>query len=548
MAKAFRNAVHLMTMAWLLFSLAASQAAVPFILNYQGFLTNPSTSAPLNTAGTPLPVTFKLWDALTAGNLIYSETQSVTVTNGAFNVQIGSGAAQNPPNVVFTAVAFDIPYWLEVTVDTGGTAQTLAPRQALASVPYALRAASMPAANISGTIATAQLAATQQLPAVACATSQIARWNGNAWACSADATGGAGTVQGQVSACTRTLIYIVGKGYTTYLPGSGTGTPASENFSFDRVPVGSYSLVVENPYGTQTVSVYVTDQEVATVPSIQFPCNIGGAGTVTVNFVVDDHINRVYQQGDLQWKGSFKTAADYATSHKILFDGNWAGPWPLLYDDGPWTQGGHEPIGATAGDHIWGVAVAVTPPATGIDTYQYGLIIASAPYSGAWIWPSGTTGSFTIASTQDIAVPVTAAGTAFAAFETTDVQLSLDTNNLAAADWLQAGVFDTSTVQVKTAHTAWVPQSLTNDGAGHYTFTLSSIAGAGKPFGLAFSGEQFEFLFVLGGMEYKNNFGYLGVGFSQGVSAGTATMGTASFVPANVIRDFGTGNTYIMVP
>jgi hypothetical protein len=91
----------------------------------------------------PLTVTFKLWDALTAGNLIYSETQSVTVTNGAFNVQIGTGAVQTPPNVAIATIAFDIPYWLEITVGTGGTAQTLAPRQPLASVPYAFKAASL---------------------------------------------------------------------------------------------------------------------------------------------------------------------------------------------------------------------------------------------------------------------------------------------------------------------------------------------------------------------------------------------------------------------
>ena len=525
--------------------LGPAQAAVPAALNYQGFLTNPSTGAPISTAGTALPITFKLWDALTAGNLIYSETQSVTVTNGAFNVHIGSGAVQNPPNVAFTTVAFDIPYWLEITVGTGGAAQTLAPRQTLASVPYALRAASMPAANISGTIATAQLAATQQLPAVACATSQIARWNGNAWACSADATGGAGTVQGQVSACTRTLIYIVGKGYTTYLPGSGTGIPAAGSFSFDRVPVGSYSLVVENNYGTQTTSITVTDQAVTTLPAVQFPCNIGGAGTVTVNFVVDDHINRVYQQGDLQWKGSFKMAADYATSHKIVLDPNWGGlTFPVLYDDGPWTQGGHEPIGATAGDHIWGIAVAVTPPATGTDTYYYGLINASPPYNGAWIWP-GSNGSFAIASNQDIAVPVTALGTAFAAYGTTDVQLSLDINNLAAADILPGGVWNTSTVQLKTAQTAWVLQSLANDGTGHYTFTLSSVAGAGKPFGLATSGEQLEFVFVLGGVEYRAG---SGVAISQGVSAGTEALGAASFVPATVLPNPATWNSYILVP
>jgi hypothetical protein len=142
MLKAFRNTFRWVTAAGLLFVVALTHAAVPATINYQGFLTNPGTGTgtPLPTAGTPLPVTFKLWDALTAGNLVYSETQSVTVTNGVFNVQIGTGAVQDPPNVTFTAVAFDIPCWLEITVGTGGTAQTLSPRQPLASSAYALHA------------------------------------------------------------------------------------------------------------------------------------------------------------------------------------------------------------------------------------------------------------------------------------------------------------------------------------------------------------------------------------------------------------------------
>ena len=98
-------------------------------------------------------------------------------------------------------------------------------------------------------------------------------------------------------------------------------------------------------------------------------------------------------------------------------------------------------------------------------------------------------------------------------------------------------------VETSTSCISWVPQSLTNDGAGHYTFTLSSLAS--NPFGLAISGEQLEFLFVLGGVEYK---GGTGVAISQGVSVSTKALGVASFVPATVYRDAVTGNTYIMVP
>ncbi len=132
-----RNALRLMISVCLLFEVGFAHAAAPAALNYQGFLTNPGTGAPLTTpVGVPLVVTFKLWDAVTAGNLVYAEHQAVTVTNGVFNVQIGSGIVETPPSVVFTGVTFDIPYWLEVTV----LGETLSPRQALASAPYALGA------------------------------------------------------------------------------------------------------------------------------------------------------------------------------------------------------------------------------------------------------------------------------------------------------------------------------------------------------------------------------------------------------------------------
>jgi hypothetical protein len=101
-------------------------AAVPQTLNYQGFLTNKTTSAPLSATAS---VTFKLYDALTAGTLLYTEIQpTVVVTNGVFNAQIGS--------VTPLSLAFDKPYWLEITIGT----DTLAPRQPLASSATALRA------------------------------------------------------------------------------------------------------------------------------------------------------------------------------------------------------------------------------------------------------------------------------------------------------------------------------------------------------------------------------------------------------------------------
>jgi hypothetical protein len=119
-----------------------AHAAVPYTINYQGFLTEAATGKPQTAA---VSVTFKLYDALTAGNLLYTEVQNVTPVNGTFNVRIGSVTA-------FPAtLAFDKPYWLEITVGT----QTLAPRQPLASSATALRAAvaeSLPPVSGIGTL------------------------------------------------------------------------------------------------------------------------------------------------------------------------------------------------------------------------------------------------------------------------------------------------------------------------------------------------------------------------------------------------------------
>lgn len=90
------------------------------------------------------------------------------------------------------------------------------------------------------------------------------------------------------------------------------------------------------------------------------------AGTVAINFSVDDSVNGVFAAGELQWKGSM--IYDAAT-RKITEDATWGGPFAPLYDDGPWnvtnaTTGlpGHEPATAVAGDKKWGVTVFMAPP------------------------------------------------------------------------------------------------------------------------------------------------------------------------------------------
>ncbi|MEZ4485254.1 MAG: PKD domain-containing protein [Syntrophotaleaceae bacterium] len=115
---------------------------------------------------------------------------------------------------------------------------------------------------------------------------------------------------------------------------------------------------------------------------------------VAVNFTIDDTANQTYGADDgLAWKGSF--GFDSAT--RILsLDNSWGGPFVMLYDDGPWSSGGHEPAGATAGDSLWGVTVWVSNAAN--QTFEYGAISGSTDGSdGAWIWV-GPNGTFTVST------------------------------------------------------------------------------------------------------------------------------------------------------
>jgi hypothetical protein len=225
------------------------QAQVPDKLNYQGFLTGPGGTA---VTGAQTMV-FKLYNVVSGGAALYSETQTVQVNNGVFNAVLGSVTSLNLP--------FDVPYFIGITV---GADAEMTPRQPLASAPYAQRAdtanalaaaATLPASQLSGTIGTAQiannavtqaklspsgaasgkvlgtdgtnlqwqsagsgtgtvtsvgtgtglsggpitatgtinLAVTQLLPASACAINQIPKWSGSAWACALDNDAG-GTV------------------------------------------------------------------------------------------------------------------------------------------------------------------------------------------------------------------------------------------------------------------------------------------------------------------------------------------------------------------
>lgn len=131
--------------------LAAIQAfAVPF--TYQGRLVDGAALANGN-----YELTFRLFDNLAAGTQVGSAVvlAPVAVTNGLFTVELDFGAAS------FSGAG----RWLELAARTNGavtTPETLAPRQPINAVPYAIRAfsGSGNAAELtSGTLPDARLGA-----------------------------------------------------------------------------------------------------------------------------------------------------------------------------------------------------------------------------------------------------------------------------------------------------------------------------------------------------------------------------------------------------
>ncbi len=94
---------------------------LPRMLNYQGFLTNPG-GTPGNSA---VVMTLRLYNAASGGSAPWTETQLLfNVANGIFDVVLGS--------VTPLTLAFDVPYWLTVAINTDGD---MSPRQLISASP-----------------------------------------------------------------------------------------------------------------------------------------------------------------------------------------------------------------------------------------------------------------------------------------------------------------------------------------------------------------------------------------------------------------------------
>jgi hypothetical protein len=117
-------------------------AQIPHRLSYQGFLKT-SAGAPVTTT---VPISFRIYDVAVNGVALYSENQSVLVTNGVFSVVIGS--------ITPLSLAFDVPYYLGITV---GDDSEMIPREPLNATPYALRAGSTESLDGNATVSASQI-------------------------------------------------------------------------------------------------------------------------------------------------------------------------------------------------------------------------------------------------------------------------------------------------------------------------------------------------------------------------------------------------------
>lgn len=99
--------------------------AIPHLINYQGYLTNPDGT----NLDTTVTINFTMYNSPTEGDMQWTETlPAVNVENGIFNCLLGS---ISPITDVFSADT-----WLGITV---GNNSEMSPRQSIASVAHAYR-------------------------------------------------------------------------------------------------------------------------------------------------------------------------------------------------------------------------------------------------------------------------------------------------------------------------------------------------------------------------------------------------------------------------
>ena len=221
----------LLALSFVLLPLQMTQADVPRLINYQGRLS---------ASGTPLSgtytVTFLLYDAPENGTALWSETHEVEVTEGVFNVLLGSQAAI--PTDIFVN---ETDLYLGVRV--AGEAE-LTPRQRLASTPFSFQAASADAVR-PGAVNTAAIADGAVTAGKLAPGALVTSVNGAAGEVTVDGAGG---------------ISVVTSGNSITITGDGGGGGGSAGVQAIQNSDNAFSIT--NPIGP-TVTLNVRDGGIA---------------------------------------------------------------------------------------------------------------------------------------------------------------------------------------------------------------------------------------------------------------------------------------------
>jgi cysteine-rich repeat protein len=296
-------------------------------------------------------------------------------------------------------------------------------------------------------------------------------------------------------------------------------------------------------------------------------------GAIRVNFSLDDP-NDIYEAADgLCLKGSFDVDA---TTRVVSQDTGWAALWPRLFDDGPWNMGGHEPAGAAADDHTWGVMFFVVPDATDPTAFEHGLVkFAALPADGftcgvdgaadsgeAWIWTQvqSTNNTFTVAAgaTADIDL----GPFSLATLGTVDVRFMIDTTSLDGSFVLPTEWDASDGMILKSSAWGWGEWDAWDDGTngdttaddGIFTVTMSDADEWHPTDGLPNAGEYVQFIWVFDDGTTVTEYKVGGDGALSGTSAAYSADGT-TFDAATVVNDdstncsgLGGNNTCFQIP
>lgn len=166
---------------------ALAQSKVPSLINYQGNVSNAAGVAIGADAAVNRTVTFRFYRSPTsvlAADRLWSETQTVTILGGNFNVLIGQGTPVSGEANAVTSLANvfgqSSSVYLGITVDDGNAATLdaeISPRQQLVSGAFAFRATvaeSVDNLAITSSMLATSSVTTNQIGSAAVTTAKIA--------------------------------------------------------------------------------------------------------------------------------------------------------------------------------------------------------------------------------------------------------------------------------------------------------------------------------------------------------------------------------------